>query len=286
MAAVISNGGGFYSTMAYVSEAKRMGLKILTVDVNESQIHYVGEDGGIRVGLMQIKGLSDEAKHNIVSARRNYLFRGLDDMIRRADLKPSDVRQLILAGACDRLEPMLTRPEMIWHTTTRNQSHKQTKQAELFLTAPPKPPQVPEYSAKTLLHMEMETLGFLISRHPLELYRDSISPRRVTPANRMSERVGQFVQMVGWMVTAKAVVTNVRTVGWEIIGAEDESKPQELMEFVTFEDLTGLIETVIFPKVYQRFGHMLNNSRPYRLFGKVEEDFGAVTLTVNRIQYL
>ncbi len=286
MAAVISNGGGYYSTMAYVSESKRMGLKMLPPDVNESQIHYVGRDKEIRVGLMQIKGLSDDAKKNIIASRADHLFRGLDDLIRRTDLKPSDARLLVLAGACDKVEPMLTRPEMMWHIATRNQPRQNSNQAELFLTAPPKPPHVPEYSQKILLQMEMETLGFLISCHPLELYQDQISPRRVTNADKMNEHVGQQVQMVGWMVTYKAVVTNVRTVGWEVIGAEDESKPQEMMEFVTFEDLTGLIETVIFPKVYQRFGHLLTTARPLRLFGKVEEDFGVATLTVSRIQQL
>jgi DNA polymerase III alpha subunit len=64
------------------------------------------------------------------------------------------------------------------------------------------------------------------------------------------------------------------------------TKHKELMEFLTFEDLTGLIETVFFPKVYDKYCYMLNKSRPYVLKGKVEEDFGAVTLTVEGVRYL
>ncbi len=55
MAAVISNQGGFYSTFAYVSEARRMGVRIRPPDVNYSDIRWKGKAGAIRVGLLSIK---------------------------------------------------------------------------------------------------------------------------------------------------------------------------------------------------------------------------------------
>lgn len=55
------------------------------------------------------------------------------------------------------------------------------------------------------------------------------------------------------------------------------------MEFLTFEDETGLVEAVFFPKTYRRFCAILDRTRPFMLYGKVEEDFGAVTLTVARV---
>jgi DNA polymerase III alpha subunit len=48
--------------------------------------------------------------------------------------------------------------------------------------------------------------------------------------------------------------------------------------FVSFEDTTGIYETVFLPKVYNQFCHMLNEMRPYILTGKAEEDFAAITL--------
>ncbi|MBF0530038.1 MAG: DNA polymerase III subunit alpha, partial [Deltaproteobacteria bacterium] len=60
MAAVISNQGGFYSTFAYVSEARRLGLTILPPDVNQSEIRWQGNDQAVRVGLQSIKELSEE----------------------------------------------------------------------------------------------------------------------------------------------------------------------------------------------------------------------------------
>jgi DNA polymerase III alpha subunit len=55
------------------------------------------------------------------------------------------------------------------------------------------------------------------------------------------------------------------------------------MEFLTFEDETGIVETTFFPAVYHRFCHMLDRGRPYLLTGRVEQDWGAVTLTVDRV---
>ena len=76
--------------------------------------------------------------------------------------------------------------------------------------------------------------------------------------------------MVGWMVTGKTVHT----------------RDGDPMKFVSFEDTTGVYEAVFFPKAYHRFCHMLNEMRPYLLKGKVEEDFTAVTLTVDWIDFL
>jgi len=58
------------------------------------------------------------------------------------------------------------------------------------------------------------------------------------------------------------------------------------MEFLTFEDETGIVETTFFPDAYRRFCHIIDRERPYLLFGKVEDDWGAVTLTVERVSVL
>jgi len=70
MASVISNGGGYYSTFGYVSEARRMGLAILLPDVNRSDITYTGKDKAVRIGLMQIKGMTLEAKEAVIQERK------------------------------------------------------------------------------------------------------------------------------------------------------------------------------------------------------------------------
>jgi len=78
----------------------------------------------------------------------------------------------------------------------------------------------------------------------------------------------------------------VTTVGWPVTGKTVHTKDGEPMKFTSFEDTTGLYETVFFPKVYNQFCHMLNGSRPYILEGRVERDFGSISLTVDCIGFL
>src|SRR3989442_15851273 len=104
MAAVISNGGGYYSTFPYVSECRRMGLEVLPPDINDSDQAYTGRDRRVRVGLMQIKGLRDEAVEAIVSERKSGgPFASFDAFLRRVPIEPSEARLLIPAGALDGL---------------------------------------------------------------------------------------------------------------------------------------------------------------------------------------
>ncbi|NNL75594.1 MAG: DNA polymerase III subunit alpha, partial [Desulfobacterales bacterium] len=83
MAAVISNQGGFYSTFAYVSEARRMGIKVLPPDVNKSDIRWKGKKTSLRVGLLSIKYLAAGTKERIVGKRRGNPYRNISDFCKR-----------------------------------------------------------------------------------------------------------------------------------------------------------------------------------------------------------
>jgi DNA polymerase III alpha subunit len=135
-----------------------------------------------------------------------------------------------------------------------------------------KPPEgIGDYDPRKVLSDEIETLGFLVSRHPLALYRDVIIRlRNVVPGRDLRQHAGREITMIGWLVTGKIV----------------DTKDDEPMEFVSFEDTTALYETTFFPEAYRRFCHMLSYSRPYLLRGKVEEDFGSVSLTVKELRFL
>ena len=81
------------------------------------------------------------------------------------------------------------------------------------------------------------------------------------------EAIGRKVTLAGWLITAKVVRT----------------KNGDPMEFLTFEDDTGLFETTFFPQAYARFCHQMERGRPYLLDGTVSENWGAVTLTVAKV---
>jgi DNA polymerase III alpha subunit len=121
-----------------------------------------------------------------------------------------------------------------------------------------------------MLKHESETFGFLLSVHPLDLYRDALKSLDYVRARDLHAWVDKQVTTIGWQITGKTVHT----------------KHGETMKFLSFEDQTGIYETVFFPKPYNRFCHMLNASRPYILKGRVQEEFSAVTLNVHWIGFL
>ena len=153
-------------------------------DVNESRYEYTGVDNRVRAGLMQIKGLATEASEMLLEERKKKRFRSLDDLMRRLEMHPSDLRLLIRSGAFDGIEQRRTRPELMWRlsqwTARKRERERQTAPVTLFEESiPDRLPESPEYSPKKLLSHEQETLGFLLSRHPLTLYREQI--RKVEP---------------------------------------------------------------------------------------------------------
>lgn len=141
---------------------------------------------------------------------------------------------------------------------------------ELFPSQRIETPKAKAYDRATQLRHEIETLGFLISAHPLEPYEQAMQGRGVLPARDLEMHVGRRVTILGWHVTSKLVHT----------------KSDEPMEFVTFEDTTGLVDATFFPRAYERFCHLLTSTRPFLLTGRVEEEHGVSTLNVEHVERL
>jgi len=129
MAAVMSNGGGFYSVSAYLEETRRLGLEILLPDINHSRDVFVGKDRQVRIGLQQIHGMSRRSLDALLDERdsRGY-FVSLGNLLERVpQLAENEIENLIRCGGCDGFE--LTRPELLWrHALIRKERrHRQKK---------------------------------------------------------------------------------------------------------------------------------------------------------------
>jgi error-prone DNA polymerase len=235
---------------------------------------------------MQLKDLSQEAMEVIIHERSKHApFISLEDFLDRtgSHLHLQDVRILIKAGCFDSVAHGATRPGLMWQALRFFDHKEENKTPNLFSTSvlpfslavpqtyPPSHIENPTpYPRKVMLRHEMDTLGFLLSIHPLDRYKHVLKRLNYVRARNLHTHVGKQVTTIGWQITSKTVHT--------IHG--------ELMKFVSFEDQTGIYETVLFPKVYNRYCHTLNGSRPYILKGKVEEDFGAITITVHWLQQM
>jgi error-prone DNA polymerase len=279
IAAVISNCGGYYSTFAYISEARRMGLRVVPPDINASEKEYVGRGKDVRVGLMQLSGLKGKALDAVLAERaRGGPFRSFDDFLRRVRIGPSDARILIKAGCFDSISGGRSRAELMWwmvagaavHMPVRKADGKKQTELDLFADEAMVIPRLGHYDFRTMLLHEVEVLGFPLSVHPLDLYRDCLAGLNHVPANEMEKHAGERVTMIGWWVTNKMVYT----------------KNEEPMSFISFEDTTALFETVVFPEPFRKFCATWTQTRPYILRGLVDEEFGAFTLHVEEMEFL
>lgn len=142
----------------------------------------------------------------------------------------------------------------------------------LHRCASPPPPLLDDLPPREKWRQEMETLGFVLSVHPLKLWEKAIRalPQRIVPARDFHHHVGKRVWVLGWLVTRKEVLTR-----------EGDS-----MEFVSFEDTTAIYEAVFFPRAFKRFCQELDPGRPYLLFGRVESQFGTESLNVLQMRPL
>ncbi len=279
MASVLSNGGGYYSTLSYIWEARRMGLDVLLPDINRSDIPYTGRGKRIWTGFMQLKELSKEAGKTIVHEReKNGIFSSFDDFLFRTGsrLHPQDVRTLIHGGCFDQIRAGLSRSDLLWKALHFFSRKEARVHCGLFDHCEESVP-VSDFktrksgdSAYDALQHESRALGFLFSVHPLDLHRETLKKLPHVQANRISFHTGKRVTLVGRLVTGKTVYT----------------KHHDPMKFMTFEDATGLYETVFFPKIYEKFCRMLRSERPYILKGRVAESFGAVHVVVDHVGFL
>ena len=258
MAAVLSNGGGYYSTFAYISECRRMGLDVRLPDINLSAKGYTGRSategeraasgpgeppsgvtpdarGVVRVGLGSIKGLREETIETVLDERRrDGPFRSFDDFLMRVPIDPSDARLLIRAGSFDPIgfgagEPggrdLAIRPRLHWRLKEW-EAKTEGRKARVRSLFPPELGPLPEprpYDAARLLRDETDSLGYLVSRHPLTLYREHLLGLRRSGSAPvrgidLPGSVGRRVVAIGWLITGKVVTT----------------KDEQPMEFISF----------------------------------------------------
>jgi DNA polymerase-3 subunit alpha/error-prone DNA polymerase len=275
MAAVLSNQGGYYRPHAYIAEARRMQLFVVGPDINFSRWHYYGNGNEVVIGFMAIKGLSVSGAKKIISERENGgEYTCIDNFSRRVRLNRDDIITLCPAGVFDSITNGMTRTLQARFLLSANSATGKQGQNELFTvdvppTITPQPKKVPVTDND--LWQEYQALGFLRNTHPLALWKEEVLAIKYrVKALRIGEHIGQNVKMVGWPVTQKDVWT----------------KDGLAMSFLSLEDETALYETVIFPKVYDKYNKLLFDQRPLLVYGKVANDQGAVSLEVHRIEVL
>jgi error-prone DNA polymerase len=246
--------------------------------VNASRFRTRGRDREVRIGFQFVKGLSADAVERM-EREQETPFLSFEEFRSRTGLAPADLRLLVRVGACDAIAGGRTRPMMLWEIDreagergTGNGERGPARPRSVSPTARSSaaPPRLREYDTGRRRRAEYELLGFTTDCHPMALYREAMARFHIVPSTDLARHVGRSVLCAGMLTTAKPVHT-----------IQDEP-----MEFATFDDGAGLIETVLFPGVYRSRGHVLFDQGPFIFRGKVEEEFGAITVTVTHIDRL
>ncbi len=252
MAALLSSEiGNTDKVVQYINEARELDLEVLPPDVNESGFKFtvVGERR-IRFGLGAIRNVGWGAIESIIAARQDAPFRTLDDFVERIDLRLCNKRvleSLIVAGACDGLgghrKQLCEALDAVLGEAQLLQQEKEAGQASLFGEATaPRPrreglPDVPPWTEAERLVKEKEVLGFFISGHPLERFREEVE----LFGTRTTATLGEWSEH---QVAVAAVVTGVKR--------QISKKTGKEYARLVLEDFHGTAEAIVFPDAWAK----------------------------------
>jgi DNA polymerase-3 subunit alpha len=251
----------------YIAEAKRMGIKILPPDINESMVYFTVTNEGIRFGLSAVKNVGEGVAIAIVNERENGKFKSILDFVKRLNSRVINKRaleSLIKSGAFDSFE--LSRKSLLENIDKLLDSVQSSKklpvtQASLIdtveLIKDPVIMNTEEFTVEELMEMEKEMLGLYVSYDPQEELRE-ISQKLFE--NTIDELVD--VESGSWIIVP-GILKNVR----EILDRKNQK-----MLFATLEDYTGEADITVFSSVYNKFKDILQEGKRVVVGGRLEVD--------------
>ena len=256
----------------YILACRNMGISILPPDINEGYGGFSVSGNSIRYGLSAIKSVGRSVVNMIILEREEHgPFSTLEDFISRMSNKEVNKRTLesfIKSGALDSLpgtrkQKTIVAPDLLESKAKEKKSAMEGQMSFFdFVGEEEKSdfqitfPNVGEFEKEELLAYEKETLGIYVSGHPMEEYQE-LWQKNVTARTSdfiVDEDGNTIVEdnsivVVGGMITAKKVKT---------------TKNNQLMAFVSLEDMVGTIEALIFPKVYEKHKqHLVEDSKVF-----------------------
>ena len=285
---VVSNAG---KVSEYIAVAKEMGIEILPPDINEGEVNFAVSGNAIRYSLTAIKNVGRPVIEAIVEERdARGPFLNINDFIVRVgdkDVNKRAVENFIKAGAFDSLggtrKQYLSVYVQIMDRVHKDKKNSMAGQMTLFDLAGDEEkesfeiplPDCGEFGKELLLNFEKEVLGVYISGHPLESYKGLIK-RHITNETldfilQAAEegKNGEVVETVKVADGAKAVI------GGMVVGKRVQyTKTNQMMAYVVLEDLVGSIETIVFPKAFEKYSTLLTEDAKVFMFGKVQVEDG------------
>lgn len=252
----------------YTEEFKKMGYKVLPPDINMSNALFKVEGNNIRFALAGLKGVGEANMNAIVEEReKNGKFKDLSDFIHRVDVKQinrKQLEQLIKAGAFDCLDAnrgkLFANIENIMRHMAAAAELKNSSQTSLFgseeLNAKVRLQDKPDWPALERLQLEAEAIGFYLSAHPLDVYKESMERLGVTT----------YTDAIKGIKTGDTIYANLA--GCLQSFQRKISKSGKPFAFVKLSDTTSAYEGLLFSDGIAKFEHAINSGLP--LYAKVK----------------
>ena len=278
MAALLTSiMGNSKKVSQYIECCRRMGIEVLPPDINESEAAFTVVEDRIRFGLAAVKNVGLSAVKSITDARhRGGRFLSLSDLCDRVDsthVNKRALESLIKAGALDSLEGKRSQYMAVYEriADSVSQIKKNNIKGQISLfdapevggdTVAPKDylPDRGEFDKKTLLNFEKEMLGLYISGHPLDEYREQLKVNSSVNTYQL-ELLTEQENLVGDAAPGLADGSIVRIAGMVADRKNKTTKNDELMAFVTLEDLYGTVELIVFPRLYRSCMELLTENK-------------------------
>jgi DNA polymerase-3 subunit alpha len=288
MAALLTSvTGNTDDVVKYINECRDMGIPVEPPDINVSDANFTPHGAAIRFGLAAVKNVGQNAIESILTARKELGgFKSIFEFCEKVDLRLLNKRvleSLIKSGAMD----SLGRRAQLMHVLDKaiERAQKAQRDAEsgqhgLFgvfheeAANVPKEelPNLPDWDEHQRLAAEKEVLGFFITGHPLEKYKDKLEDFRALT----TEEIAALKQSTGKdEIYTGGVITNLRV---------QKSKKGELYAQGSLEDMSGSVDMLVFPEAYRRLQEKVKLEIPVLIRGGARIEEGSnPKLTVSEI---
>jgi DNA polymerase-3 subunit alpha len=258
MAALLTSvTGSTDDVVKYINECREMGIAVEAPDINVSDANFTPHGEAIRFGLAAVKNVGGNAIESIVAARKKLgRFKSIYEFCENVDLRLLNKRvleSLIKSGAMDSLgrrAQVMAVLDRAMERAQKAQRDAESGQHGLFGVFQQESevnndrlPDIPDWDEQARLAAEKEILGFFISGHPLEKYKDKLADLqalRIDEIAAMTRSTGKDET-----IATAGIIGNVRV---------QKSKRGEFYAQATLEDMSGSIDMIVFPEAYKRLG--------------------------------
>ena len=278
MTSVIDNTS---KVSGYIYACRQMGIEILAPDINEGEWQFTVSDGKIRYGMGAIKGVGKSVIEAIVQERyERGNFRNLKNLIERMtgkEVNKRTIESFIKSGSLDALEGTRKQKMIVYESmmdsVNKNKKNNIVGQLSFFDIVSDeykhefevRLPDVGEYEKEERLMLEKEVVGVYITGHPMEEYEEMW--RRMISATAMDFELDDETNASKVQDGAKEIIG-----GMIVEKTVKVTRNNQIMAFLTVEDLLGTVEVVVFPRDYEKYQQFLEEDTKIFIKGRVNQE--------------